>query len=276
MPDAAFASGVRWVAIRVRGVANMLPVLIEIELDVVDYQDPVRFGLTALPNVESGSAGALLTSGTGTAQLATSSGLVTLAGVTHTGAVIPAVTTVNGLGANAITATAIASDAVSKLQSGLASQGSLQVIGELVDSIDVTAAQIKAKTDLIPAEPASRTNITAATGITVSAIEANVITAASLASDAATEIATAVAATQVLSRLDSMIESNGAGQFRFDTIALELAPSGAAGDPWSTFLPGSYAAGTAGYIVGVSLPRYGHTQRWTSPTNTLDVSISKV
>ena len=34
-----------------------------------DYQDAVRFGLTALPNIASGSAGAVLTSGTGTAQL---------------------------------------------------------------------------------------------------------------------------------------------------------------------------------------------------------------
>jgi hypothetical protein len=43
------------------------------------------------------------------------------------------------------------------------------------------------------------------------------------------EIATAVAATQALSRLDTMIESNGAGQFRFDTIALEMAPAGGGG-----------------------------------------------
>jgi hypothetical protein len=43
------------------------------------------------------------------------------------------------------------------------------------------------------------------------------------------QIATAVAATQALSRLDSMIESDGAGQFRFDTIALEMAPAGGGG-----------------------------------------------
>jgi hypothetical protein len=43
------------------------------------------------------------------------------------------------------------------------------------------------------------------------------------------EISTAVAATQALSRLDSMIESDGAGQFRFDTIALEMAPAGGGG-----------------------------------------------
>jgi hypothetical protein len=43
------------------------------------------------------------------------------------------------------------------------------------------------------------------------------------------EISGAVASTQALSRLDSMIESDGAGQFRFDTIALEMAPSGGGG-----------------------------------------------
>jgi hypothetical protein len=43
------------------------------------------------------------------------------------------------------------------------------------------------------------------------------------------EISTAVASTQALSRLDSMIESDGAGQFRFDVIALENAPSGGGG-----------------------------------------------
>jgi hypothetical protein len=38
-----------------------------------------------------------------------------------------------------------------------------------------------------------------------------------------------IADIQVLSRLDSMIESDGAGQFRFDTIALENAPAGGGG-----------------------------------------------
>jgi hypothetical protein len=49
-PDAAFASaaGVEWVALRIRGVANMLPVLIEIELDAVDYQDSAAFGLSRI------------------------------------------------------------------------------------------------------------------------------------------------------------------------------------------------------------------------------------
>ena len=58
-----------------------------------------------------------------------------------------------------------------------------------------------------------------------------------LASSAITEIANAVGALQVLTRLNSMIESDGAGQFRFDTIALEMAPSGGGGGggtDWNT------------------------------------------
>jgi hypothetical protein len=62
-PDAAYASesGVEWVALRVRGVTNMLATTLMIELDAADYSDPVRLGLTSLPNVAQGSAGALPT-----------------------------------------------------------------------------------------------------------------------------------------------------------------------------------------------------------------------
>ena len=61
------------------------------------------------------------------------------------------------------------------------------------------------------------------------------LSARALAADAANEIATAVSGIQVISRLDSMVEDNGAGQFRFDTIALEMAPAGAGagGTDWT-------------------------------------------
>jgi hypothetical protein len=47
-PNAALAAGVPWVAIRLYGATNMAPVLIEIELDAVDYQDAAAFGLSRL------------------------------------------------------------------------------------------------------------------------------------------------------------------------------------------------------------------------------------
>lgn len=69
--------------------------------------------------------------------------------------------------------------------------------------------------------------------ITAGDFAAGAIDANALAADAATEIANAVAATQALSRLDSMIESDGAGQFRFDTIALSMGAGGAGGTDWT-------------------------------------------
>lgn len=86
IPDAALAAGARFVEVCLRGVANMHPVDIEIELDAVNYQDSVRAGLTALPNAAAGASGGLPTGD--------SSGRVTLAAVTHTGATVPTVTAV--------------------------------------------------------------------------------------------------------------------------------------------------------------------------------------
>jgi hypothetical protein len=60
-------------------------------------------------------------------------------------------------------------------------------------------------------------------------IAADAIDGDALAASALTEITNAVGTLQVLTRLDSMIESDGAGQFRFDTIALEMAPAGGGG-----------------------------------------------
>jgi hypothetical protein len=85
------------VTMYLRGATNMAPVVLELEVVAVDIYDTVRLGLTALPNTAVTTNGSLITSGTGTAQLSVASGLVTLAGVTHTGAVIPTVTTVGSV-----------------------------------------------------------------------------------------------------------------------------------------------------------------------------------
>jgi hypothetical protein len=61
IPDAALAAGARSAQVCLRGVANMYPVDIEIELDQVNYQDSVRAGLTALPNAAAGANGGLPT-----------------------------------------------------------------------------------------------------------------------------------------------------------------------------------------------------------------------
>jgi hypothetical protein len=68
---------------------------------------------------------------------------------------------------------------------------------------------------------------------TSAAFSSNWFTADGLAADAVAEIATAVAGIEVLSRLNSMIESDGAGQFRFDTIAVSMVAGGGGGTDWT-------------------------------------------
>jgi hypothetical protein len=84
--------------------ATAMPVCVNIVTTACDPTTATNFGITGIPAVASGSAGALIISGTGTAALSVSSGLVTLAGVTHSGAVIPTVTTVT----NQLTAAQVA------------------------------------------------------------------------------------------------------------------------------------------------------------------------
>ena len=59
----------------------------------------------------------------------------------------------------------------------------------------------------------------------------------------------------VTDRLGTMLEVDGA-VYRYTANALEQAPGGGGGggtDPWLTLLPGAYAAGTAGNILGTNL-----------------------
>lgn len=60
LPDAALSTG-NSVVIMLKGATNMVPVVLEIELDAYDPQDAVRLGLTALPNVAAGANGGLPT-----------------------------------------------------------------------------------------------------------------------------------------------------------------------------------------------------------------------
>lgn len=79
-PDTAFGSGsaAHSVGFHLKGATNMAPLAIECQLVAVDVEDTVRAGLTALPNVASGSAGAIPTTGTGSNQISVSSGQVIL------------------------------------------------------------------------------------------------------------------------------------------------------------------------------------------------------
>lgn len=83
------------------------------------------------------------------------------------------------------------------------------------------------------------TTVTTATNVTtVNGLAANVITAASIAADADAELAA------------SVWDLATSGHTTSGTFGAAMSAAGAAGDPWSTSLPGSYGSGTAGNIVG--------------------------
>jgi hypothetical protein len=98
--------------------------------------------------------------------------------------------------------------------------------------VDTEVGAIKTKTDQLTFTVANQIDANTLT------IGANVVTASALATDAVNEIVDQV--------WDELLSGHtGAG-----STGAGLSAAGAAGDPWSTALPGSYGAGTAGKIVG--------------------------
>jgi len=58
VPNAAVASGAQWWRSGSTAGPTCWPVLCELELDAVNYQDAVHLGLTSLPNAAAGANGA--------------------------------------------------------------------------------------------------------------------------------------------------------------------------------------------------------------------------
>lgn len=69
LPDAVLATGVDEVVVMLKGATNMEPVVLEIQLTSVDPNDSVRMGMTALPNAAAQASGGLFTRGTGAGQI---------------------------------------------------------------------------------------------------------------------------------------------------------------------------------------------------------------
>lgn len=171
---------------------------------------------------------------------------------------------VGAMAANTLTASALATDAVTEIQSGLATAAALATVDGTVNSILTDTAEIGV----------------AGAGLTALASAANLAT---LTGYVDTEVA---AVKLVTDKLDTALQEQSGGVFQFTANALALAPSGgstpaeiadavwdeplaghatagstgaalsaagSAGDPWSTPLPGAYGAGTAGNIIGNNL-----------------------
>jgi len=286
IPDAAIAAGVRMVEICLRGAANMHPADIEIELDAVNYQDATAFGLSKFADIETDTqniqsrlpvalSGGRMDSSVGAYQ----SGLVpsnfatmsidgsgrVLLQPNQPGVTIPTVTdvgTVNELGGQALAANALDESIAILVWEQLTtatwptdSFGKQVLIGSSTQREVAVTGSHHVASDIHEFQPGVITEADFATG----ALSARV-----LAADAASEIATAVGTLQVLTRLDSMIESDGAGQFRFDTIALSMAPAGGGGGGSTTVNVYPVSASTPERVAGTTLTFYRDESRAVS------------
>jgi hypothetical protein len=248
IPDAALDGG-NQVAIQYRGATNMAPVNIYIELDAVDYQDAAAFGLSRIDQTIGSRATQTSVDAiddfvdTEVAAIKAKTDLIVpfpdnfgALGIDPGGA-INEVILVYELDAGALTANNAGDPIAGIVWNALTTATYTdQSFGDRIlistnntRQVAVTGSNHVASV-LHDAEPNSIPEDAFVTGsISARAIGTDAIDADALADGATTEIANAVAATQALSRLDSMIESDGAGQFRFDVIALENAPAGGGG-----------------------------------------------
>jgi len=242
-PDAAFAAGARFVACRIRGVANMLPVLIEIELDAVDYQDAAAFGLSRIDATIGSRATQTSVDAiddfvdTEVAAIKAKTDLIVAFPANFGNLDITVGGAIAELGVNALTANGAVDAIPTAVFSALTtatwptnSFGKQILIGASTQRTVAVTGSHHVAAVLHDAEPNSIPEDAFVDGaLSARVIATDAIDSDAMAASANTEIANAVAATQALSRLDSMIESDGAGQFRFDTIALEMAPAGGGG-----------------------------------------------
>lgn len=261
--DARFAvASSRRLVISVTGAANLLDTDYEMQLVQFNPYDAVRLGLTALPNVAAAGNGGLPTvdasnavkvqSGTGANQVSLSSGLVAL----QNGAITAAV-----IATDAIDNDAIAANAVTEIQSGLATAASISALNN-ISAADVWAAGTRTLTsfgtlvaDIWAAATrtlTAGTNIVLAKGVGVTGF--NDLDAAGVRG--AVGLASANLDTQ-LDALPTAAENSDAvwdevlaGHLTAGSTGAALNAAGSAGDPWTTALPGAYGVGSAGKIVG--------------------------
>jgi hypothetical protein len=218
----------------------MHPVDIEIELDAVDYQDAAAFGLSRIDQTIGSRATQTSVDAiddfvdTEVAAIKAKTDLIVAFPDNFSNLAITIDGAIAELGSNALAANDLYAPIAQAVWNSLTtatwennSFGKQVLIGASTQRTVAVTGSHHVAAVLHDAEPNSIPEDAFATGA---------LSARALAADAATEIATAVAATQALTRLDSMIESDGAGQFRFDTIALEMAPSvggGGGGTDWT-------------------------------------------
>jgi len=165
--------------------------------------------------------------------------------------------------------------------SSRATQTSVDTVDTNVDAILVDTnttipgliAAVQADTDNIQTRiPAAL--VSGRMDASVGAMAANVVTSAAIAADAigASELATDAVeeiADQVWNELLS-------GHLGVGSTGEALNAAGAAGDPWTTTLPGAYGAGSAGYIIGTNINATVGSRATQTSVDTVDTNVDAI
>lgn len=154
---------------------------------------------------------------------------------------------VGAMAADVLTASALASDAVTEIQSGLATAAALATVDTVVDGIKVTTDKLDE----------TLTNSS----------DGYIFTAAAL-QDAPSGGGSAPTAAEIADAVweEAIADHSGTS----GSTAEALAAAGSSGDPWITALPGSYSAGQAGFILGTNLDAAVSSRASQSSVNTID------
>lgn len=275
VPNAAIASGSDTVHMMLKGATNMVPVLIEIELDAVNYQDATAFGLSRLDAAIS-SRMATFTVPTNFAALAiTAGGAVTAGTVSDKTGYSLTQAFPSNFASLAITAGGIVSADLQtiKAQSVTCAAG-VTVNANLGTTQPInftgTAASALVKSDMQDIAGAAVSTSAAQIGVnvvnikgTASAGQAGYVGAdwGAIANKATANVLSGTTIGNVVvggyaagqDPATLVLDVAIAGHEGAGSVGAAIAAAGGSGDPWATALPGSYAAGTAGYIVGHNL-----------------------
>jgi hypothetical protein len=270
-----------WIAVNIEKVSVTRDYNSVVQVQAYDPFDVVRLGLTSLPSVASGSAGGIITSGTGTSQLNVSSGNV--AG--SVASVVGAVGSVTGnVGGSVASVTGNVGGSVASVTGAVGSVtgavGSVtgNVGGNVTGSVgSFTTTAIQSIWDDLSA------NNTVVGSIgklivdnlnsPVGSVPANVWTVATRTITGGSLTVAPPTAAQVATQVWSEALP---GTYTSGQAGFKLNAAGSAADPWSTALPGAYAAGSAGNIIGNRLDAAitSRMASFTLPTNFSALTIS--
>jgi hypothetical protein len=282
-----------WIAVNIEKASVTRDYNSIVQVQAYDPFDTVRLGLTALPNIASGSAGGVLTSGTGTSQLNVSAGNVAGSVASVTAGVT--VTTNNdktgySLSVTPPTAAQISTQVWSEALPGTFTSGQAGFKLDAGTSTNVWAAAtrtLSAGTNIVLAKGTGITGFNDITSQSVwDVLSANVTTASSIGLQLKTNIDATVSsrmatftytAPPTAAQVATQVWSEALpGTYTSGQAGFKLNAAGSAADPWSTALPGAYAAGSAGNIIGNRLDAAisSRMASFTLPTNFSALTIS--